>query len=412
MSFISLPFTRQPHAARLRKRRGLRGPWTTCLPRMVAPALRVAACAAVGATLAACGAPGDPTPRRPLTPQPVTDLTARQQGDAVVLTFTLPRYSTDQEPLPAPPAVEIYRGSPSPGAPPTQPSTRLVHTIPGSLADTYEVDGRFEFRDPLDPGEIAGAPGDQLLYLVRTRASAKRASAESNMIAVPVYPAPETIRDLRATSTEEAIALAWSAPEHTTAGATLADAPAYRVYRAELTPGAAAAAEETTPEARLRPPLQLLGQAFVAEHHDTTSEFGLTYLYSVRSVVQFGPDSVESADSNLVMLTAQDVFPLAAPQALVAVFAPAVAEESAYIDLTWAISTEPDLAGYAVYRSVQPDMPGERLTRELLLTPVFRDASILPGRRYFYRVLAVDRAGNQSSLSDAVTVEPPNSGPQ
>ncbi len=44
---------------------------------------------------------GEPVARHPVTPQPVADLAARQQGDAVVLSFTLPRNSTDKDPLPA-----------------------------------------------------------------------------------------------------------------------------------------------------------------------------------------------------------------------------------------------------------------------------------------------------------------------
>ena len=239
---------------RPRKGRAPRGFGVGCLLRRFARVLRAVPCAALGGILAGCGAPGDPTPRHPVTPQSVTDLAARQQGDAVVLTFTLPRISTDQEPLTDPPTVEIYRGSIAPGAAsPTPPNTRLVDTIPGNLVDTYETDGHFEVRDALDPGEIARAPGEQLIYMVRARVSAKRASADSNIAAVRVYPVPEAIPDLRATLTEQAIVLAWTPPERTGAGAALAAPPAYRVYRAELMSDAVAAALASLEDAKLRP---------------------------------------------------------------------------------------------------------------------------------------------------------------
>ena len=86
-------------------------------PRLPARPLRLVTLAAFGALLAGCAAPGEPTPRRPPVPEAVKDLSVHQQGDGVVLDFTLPRTSTQDAPLVAPPTIEIYRGSlPAPGA--------------------------------------------------------------------------------------------------------------------------------------------------------------------------------------------------------------------------------------------------------------------------------------------------------
>jgi len=90
---------------------------------------------------------------------------------------------------------------------------------------------------------------------------------------------------------------------------------------------------------------------------------------------------------------------------------PATPEAPADVELTWGISTEADLAGYVVYRSEQPDTQGERLTVGTLPSPAFRDTSVLPGHTYYYRVEAVDHAGNESALSPAVSVAVPPSGP-
>jgi hypothetical protein len=332
---------------------------------------------------------------------------ARQQGDAVVLSFTLPRDSTDNDPLATQPAVEIYRSGPlTPGAaPPKPPPPSLVDTIPSDVVKNYMREGRFEFGDPLDPAEIARTPGAPRRYMVRTRVSAKRASNDSNSISVPVYPAPEAIHDLRATLTEQAIILAWTPSERTVDGAPLPTAPAYRVYRAEVMPAATSAANP--PGAQTQAPLQLLRPVTAAEYRDSTFEFGQTYVYSVRSATPAGTEPVESADSNVVVVAAKDVFPPAMPQTVVAVLVPAAAGEPAYVDLTWAISPEADLAGYAVYRSEQAGAPGERLTPALLPVPAFRDMSVTPGRRYFYRVTALDTAGNESPPSEAATVDVP-----
>ncbi len=360
--------------------------------------------------LCGCAAPGDPTPPRPPVSEAISDLAARQAGDGVVLTFTLPRNAVDGQPLAALPAVEIYRGMVPAGAARGKLSTRLVYTIPAALVDTYLTEGRVRFVDPLKPEEVAGHAGEQWVYMVRTRASKRRASADSNVAAVRVYPVPERIADLRALVTEMAVELSWSPPTRTTTGATLAGLgglAGYRVYRADVEPGAEAAAAKDPSTAKLKTPLELLGPVPSAAFRDTRFEFGRTYLYTARSVLQYESDSAESSDSEPVVVTPRDIFPPAAPKGLVAVLLPATPETPAHIELSWGISLEADWAGYHVYRSEQTDTAGERLTRQLLLTPTFRDMSALPGRRYTYRVTALDRAGNESPPSDAVPAEVP-----
>ncbi len=360
--------------------------------------------------LGGCAAPGEPQPKHPPVPQGVADLAARQEGDAVVLTFALPRKTIDDRPLVEPPAVEIYRGFLPAGAAPGRLSTRLVYTIPSALVDTYLAEGRVRFLDPLKPEELTKDAGGQMVYMVRTRASKRRASADSNLAAARVYPPPERIGDVRATVTETAVELSWSAPQRTTAGAALAGLAGYRVYRAEIEPGAEAAAAQNPSKAKLKTPLELLAPTPAPAFRDTQFEFGRTYLYGVRSVAQYQADEVESADSQPLVVAPRDTFPPAAPKGLVAVLVPATPAAPAHIELSWAISPETDWAGYHVYRSEQgPEAPGpgERLTRELLLAPTFRDMGVLPGRRYTYRVTAVDRAGNESPLSAAASAEVP-----
>ena len=55
------------------------------------------------------------------------------------------------------------------------------------------------------------------------------------------------------------------------------------------------------------------------------------------------------------MVTPRDVFPPAAPVGLEAAIVPATPQGAAYVELSWAISPEPDLAGYRVYRSDRED---------------------------------------------------------
>jgi hypothetical protein len=356
------------------------------------------------ALMVGCAAPGDPSPRHPTVPAAINDLAARQSGSAVVLTFSLPRQSTDRESLAEAPTIEIYRAALPPGAAPDRKTPwRLVYSIPSERVDSYLNGDRVEFRDPLTPDDLARTAGSPLAYMVRTRAGKSRASDGSNFFTSRIYPPPGTPRDLHIFVTESAIALSWSEP--LTAGAAPKTA-GYRVYRAEIESG-----EETAPQdvsqVKLRQPLAMQGSAASPEFSDTHFEFGHTYLYTVRAVAQYGEDATESADSAPAVVTPQDAFPPATPVGLEAAIIPATPEAPARVELSWAISSEGDLAGYYVYRSERDGTPGERINPEVLPSPTFRDTSVVPGRRYVYRVSAVDRAGNESPLSATVQIEVP-----
>src|SRR5882724_12161572 len=82
---------------------------------------------------AGCGAPGEPQPPTPPVPQAIADLTAKQAGDGVLLTFTMPGKSTLGERLQQVPAFEVLRGTVQPDGTPDPKSFRMVDTVPGRL---------------------------------------------------------------------------------------------------------------------------------------------------------------------------------------------------------------------------------------------------------------------------------------
>jgi len=372
--------------------------------------------AALAITLCAfalgCASPDLPVARHPTVPVPVSDLSARQVGDTVLLNFTLPTTSTDLEPLVDLPSVEIYRSTPQNPAPAQKAGTknrstaRLADTIPSQAIARYQKNGRIEFPDRLDASELTPESGTDLIYTVRTRVSRAKASADSNAIAVRVYPEPATVRDLRATLTEKALVLGWSAAQEES-GASAGEAAGFHIYRAEVDPATSEAAVSDPSQGKLIAPPALLAETTETEYNDTNFQFGHTYFYAIRAVVQFAAATVESADSTPTVLLAKDIFPPAAPQGVEAVGVAATNGSPASLELSWTINAEPDLAGYNVYRSEQSNTPGEKLNSELLLVPTFRDMSVVPGRSYFYRVGALDQSGNESPLSSAVEASIP-----
>lgn len=360
--------------------------------------------------LSACGVPGEPRPPRPVVPMAVTDLQAQQSGGTVALTFTLPTKSTEGQSLAQFPDLEIYRTFAPMGTAPARaklPESPL-YTVPSALVETYLVDRdptavqRVRFEDPVRAEELQARAGQQWVYMVRTRASERRSSEASNIVAVRVLPVPAPVSGVNATVTETGVRLRWAAA----APSATAPVVGYRVYRAEVAAGkeAEAMSQPGTPE--LAGPPRLVAVAPSAEWTDTQAEFGRAYRYTVRSVAQYAAESVESADSEAVIVAPRDTFAPAPPLNLVAVVVAATPETPAHIELSWGISPERDLAGYSVYRS--DGTREEKITPELLLTPTFRDTSVTPGKRYTYRVTASDRAGNESARSEPVTESVPS----
>jgi hypothetical protein len=357
----------------------------------------------VASLAAGCASPGEPTARRPIVPQAVQDLQARQQGDEVVLSFTLPSRSTRDEPLAVPPAIEIYRGTVAPGGGPAgKTSTRLLYTIPGELTDSYGAEGRIVYRDAISASTVGS--GSEQVYAVRTRAARNRASAESNRVTMRLYAPPPAVGNVSARIAGQSVMVTW--PREANAE--------YRVYRAEIAPESAATASTDASQAVLRMPLVQVAQIgasvdgpLVLQYQDHSVELGHAYLYVVRRLAQYGDATVESADSRPAVITMVEAVAPAAPQNLEAVVTPAAAPEPASVSLVWAIASETDVAGYVVYRSDQEGVRGMRLNEQLLGSPTYRDTSVAAGRSYFYSVTAVDRSEQESAPSTTVEVQIP-----
>ena len=352
-----------------------------------------------------CGAPGEPTPPVPPTPVKITDVAAQQTGDAVQLTFTLPAKTVSGERLAQPPAIEILRGALKADGSPDVKSFRTVQTIPGAMVGEYRAADKIQILDRISPEDLRAYPGGALAYRVRTRASRKRASADSNTVIVRIRTVPERITSLRATVTESAIELSWSAPTRTSTGDPLPAISEFRIYRGEIDPASGGAAAKDLAQAKWRSPLAFLASSPGTSYRDTTFDFGKTYVYTVRTAIPADGGTIESGDSVPAIVTAPDIYPPGVPQGLVAAVVTPDPNSPPEVDLSWSINTETDLAGYHVYRSEQEGTPGQGLTPDLLLSPAYRDTSVQPGHRYWYSVTAVDRSGNESAPSAPVAVE-------
>ena len=354
---------------------------------------------------AGCGAPGEPQPPTPPVPQGIADLSAKQAGDGVLLTFTMPGKSTLGDRLQQVPTFEVLRGALRPDGLPDPKSFRVVDTVPGALVARYSQKGQVQFIDPVAPSDPQFRSGQLFVYRVHTLFSAKHPSPESKDVTLQLYPVAERLSTLDSTVTEQGIELKWAAPTRTSTGEPLASIQEYHVYRGELDPATAAAAAGDPLQAKWKSPLLQLGATGTPDYRDSGFDYGKTYAYLVRTVIASPAGALESSDSPLAIVTPKDTFPPAAPQGIVAAIQPGATPDSVAVELSWSINVESDLAGYRVYRSQQDGARGVLLTPELLPSPAYRDNSAQSGQRYWYTVTAVDRSGNESAPSLAVAVD-------
>ena len=128
---------------------------------------------------------------------------------------------------------------------------------------------------------------------------------------------------------------------------------------------------------------------------DTGAAFGQDYIYSVTAVATRTP-LIESPTASESEVHYVDHFPPPPPADLV------VLPEAVRTRLVWRVSEAADLAGYIVYRRQGSEKEWARLTKEPIDKPEYSDMTAAPNQAHFYRVTAIDKAGNESAPSAEV----------
>jgi fibronectin type 3 domain-containing protein len=125
---------------------------------------------------------------------------------------------------------------------------------------------------------------------------------------------------------------------------------------------------------------------------DGLLEYGKTYWYKVTTVSYFG---YESKGSTPVKVYVADREPPSIVQNVQAKFT------GEGILINWDLSPEPDVVGYDVYRGVSAETVKHKLNTALVpaVQTYFLDSTGTEGEKYFYGVIAVDKAGNRSQMS-------------
>ena len=404
---------------------------------------RRGAVVAAGAALAlvllgGCASPGPPQPPSLKLPEVISGLTASRVGSEVRLQWTTPSRTTDKMLIAGPIVAEICRetalATPA-SARVGQNAVKGAVTLPCSpvVLRVQVKPGASEAVDPLS-AELTSAPARLLAYRVQLRNVAGRTAGPSAIVFAASGPAPQAVEELSGRATKAGIVLEWKAaageaemveldrnivqsptaatavPSTTTTATTAGSSAEHK--------GTLLGATKEPLETHFRTGAASSGTVDAGGTVDRTAQIDHTYRYTAQRVrsVELGGKTLEvrSSPSAEVTVVMKDVFPPEAPVGLVAVpgFASAANDspQKPTIDLSWEPDMEPRVAGYRVYRR---DLDGEaasawqRLDSELVPVAAYRDLSVVAGRRYAYRVTAVDAAGNESTRSDEVVETAP-----
>ena len=356
--------------------------------------------AAMGLLLSGCGTPGAPMPPSLNLPDPVTNLSASRSGNQVSLAWTMPKRNTDKLFLKGNLPVRLCRKE---DEGPCAPVPANLLFAPGAPA---------AFTETLPPALTSGPPRP-LTYFVELPNRKGRSAGLSNAAVVLAGEAPAPVANLTAEVRKDGVALHWT-PD--SPGAPPLNHASIRLHRTLLTPQLEA--KPNSQQGILAPPPEPVERTLLVDSGtpgralDKEIRFGETYEYRAQRVARItaGSQTLELAGplSAPVRVQALDVFPPAVPAGLAAVAtAPSAAAEAA-IDLSWQPNTEPDLAGYIVYRREAAETWKRISPAQPLVGPAFHDARIQPGHTYRYAVTAIDQGGHESARSAEAEETVPN----
>lgn len=308
---------------------------------------------------AACGYVGPVLPPSPEIPTPITDVTAAERGDQIVINFTTPPRTTDGVAITRFSNIDLRVG-PEDQSPDKDKSFDVEPPAPSDKDDPQPKPISYSIK-------VSDWVGQKLAVQVRTEVKTKgHFSSWSNKAVVQVIP-PLTPPLVHVEANAKGFLLTWPAANGVT----------YRVQRQGPND---------------KQPLELATVAG-GEYLDTSAQYDTQYSYVVTAL----EDRAESLPSEPVQFSAEDKFAPAVPTGLSVLAGP---DE---VNVAWQRNTESDLQGYFVYRST--DHGAYEKQDGLDQLPTYVDRKVEHGKTYSYKVSAIDKKGNESAQSAAAEVQ-------
>jgi hypothetical protein len=337
-----------------------------------------------------CGKRRPPLPPVERVQQRTEALSGVQQGNQILLSWPAPQRNASDGSVQSIRRVDVYRLAEKPRAPLglTEEEFATRSTLIGSV-DYDQIKKATDVLTYTDTLELAGEPA-RLRYAVRYVNNSGQRAAFSNFLVIEpaarIAQAP-TLTDKQVS--EDAITISWKPPAANIDGSTPLNLLGYNIYRIE-------GEQNEISEAPINS-APVSGTAY----SDKNFKFGETYRYIVRAVsLGTAGGQVESLNSNSISISPVDTFPPSPPEGI------RVGPAPGSLSLFFAANTEPDIAGYNIYRSADPNLPKvqwNKLNSELHTKTTFLDEKVESGKQYYYYLTAVDKAGNVSPPSEVVS---------
>jgi predicted small lipoprotein YifL len=359
------------------------------------------------------------------------------------------------KPLPAEEETPAEPGEPEKPEKPKAPDVKDDRPLPGDRVTYVESLTEAELRPAIvagpaipEKGKVPAVPTAldppvlTRYYVVRGRSRGGEPGAQSPRVALPLVTEPAPPSRVEAKVSEKSLTIEWTPPPATIDPvAASVNAQAWAAVNAPLPPPPVAptrprpAADPSAPTldpAALVPITRLPGVQLpptvvlpvpprfnVYAVKDGTIEdtplnpapltaptfaagepaWSQERCFVVRTVRAYGLVSVESPATEPTCVTPVDAFPPAAPAGLKAVPVPGA------MNLIWDANGEADLAGYLVLRGEAPGETLQALTPAPIRETNYTDATVKPGVRYVYAIVAVDSASPPNMSAQSPRVE-------
>ncbi len=288
-------------------------------------------------------------------PVPVNDVEAIEYGDQLIVTFSIPKITTEGLPLTTLRSVDLYAGSTNGiGDPNSWVRTATHYPVPGTAPGAFR-------------STIPAAPwiGKDLALYVRTTGPKGKQSLWSLPLTMGVIAPVPTPTGFTRDSRKDGVQLTWTG-----------SGPKYRVLRS---------AAGAMPE--------MFADTDKPEYLDDSAQFGTAYQYLV---LAFTDVRHQSLATEPLSITPKDTFPPDVPTNITADIGVNA------IELQWDLNTEADFKGFNVFRSVD-NGPFVKVA-SAIPAATYHDTDVQAGKSYRYQVSAADLLDNESNRSAPINV--------
>jgi hypothetical protein len=331
---------------------------------------------------AACGKKMTPYAPDRVLPAPVREFRLTQEGEALVVSWLLPRENLLGQPLTQVQGCRVYRAAVKGVSPEALGSADFALYADIDLAYPQRGEVRGEamlFRDR----ELA--PDHRYYYRVAAYDQDGYLGGWSKTLSHAWGWLPRAPQELKAVPGDKIVSLSWPPVTALQDGSPARDLAGYVIYRLS---GAGAWIRLT--------PLPVAANNF----QDVAVLNDVEYTYKIQAVRRVGEDVLASLDSPTRIAMPEKRTP---PPPVTNVLAVATSQG---VELRWEESPAPDAAGYRVYRRSSGEEKYTLLTPDLVKKPYFVDARVNRGQTYHYYVTAVDDSprANESLPSETMSI--------